>query len=548
MAAMPVNAAMICRPAYSKTVRDSSDKMEATIYRIYGFARKVSHFEVNHSIPLNSAGTMLWLTLAAVLRDDTAECRPAAPDRERTRSPSLRRSDPGRVRAGSVYIDTVRGTARHRFVSEGITSIAAPDGLGLRHISPPETRRQRLVAVCARTETAMDHQPAAPGNAMADATDAAAAERSARPLAPARTFPWLALGLRLFILLLVGGLVVVLAHEWDWWVGSAIEQSTDDAYIEADTTPLAAKVPGYVRQVPVRDFQRVKAGDLLVEIVDDDYRAQLAQAEANVVAARAAIDNIERQKLVQRAMVREAEATIQASEADLTRYHLEAVRQQTLLAQRLAGTHQLTEQAIDNEKRSQATLELSRAQLEQQRQQLNVLDSEGKQARATLEAAQAARDLAAISLGYTRITAPVDGMVGQREVRPGQYVSTGTQVIAVVPLPDVWVVANYKETQMTRIRLGQPAWVTVDAFPGTVLHGHVDSWSPASGAKFSLLPPDNATGNFTKVVQRIPVKIVLDPDPSVADLLRPGMSVIATIDTASTSPEAPPPETGTGAR
>ena len=160
-----------------------------------------------------------------------------------------------------------------------------------------------------------------------------------------------------------------------------------------------------------------------------------------------------------------------------------------------------------------------------------MLDSQEPQARATLKAQQATYDLAAINLGYTRITAPVDGMVGQRQVQNGQYLSVGTQVISIVPLPHVWVVANYKETQMTQVRIGQPARVTVDAFPGAVLHGHVDSWSPASGAQFSLLPPDNATGNFTKVVQRIPVKIVLDPNPAVDNLLRPGMSVIATIDT-----------------
>ena len=160
-----------------------------------------------------------------------------------------------------------------------------------------------------------------------------------------------------------------------------------------------------------------------------------------------------------------------------------------------------------------------------------MLDSQKAQARATLAAQKAARDLAQINLGYTRIIAPVDGMVGQRLVQVGQYLSVGTQVISLVPLPHVWVIANYKETQMTHVRVGQPARVTVDAFPGAVLHGHVDSWSPASGAQFALLPPDNATGNFTKVVQRIPVKIVLDPDPSFDDLLRPGMSVIATIDT-----------------
>jgi len=342
---------------------------------------------------------------------------------------------------------------------------------------------------------------------------------------------------RLFILSMAGGLLVVVAQEWNVWVGSAVQQTTDDAYLQADLTPLAAKSPGYVRSVPVGDFQRVKAGDLLVEIVDDDYRAQIDQAQANVVAARVAIENIEQQKVLQQALVRQAEATIRASEADLTRYHLEAVRQQKLLASSNAGTPQITEQAVANEKRTEATLELNRAQLDQQRQQLNVLESQRMQALASLKAQEAARDLAAINLGYTRITAPVDGMVGQRQVRAGQYVSVGTQVIALVPLPNVWAVANYKETQMTRIRVGQPADVTVDAFPGVVLHGHVDSWSPASGAQFSLLPPDNATGNFTKVVQRIPVKIVLDPDPTLGDLLRPGMSVIATIDTKSRSVE-----------
>jgi membrane fusion protein, multidrug efflux system len=343
---------------------------------------------------------------------------------------------------------------------------------------------------------------------------------------------WRGTGVRLLILLLAGLLVAFVAYEWNWWIGSAREQRTDDAYLQADLTPLAAKSPGYVRSVPVQDFQRVKAGDLLVEIVDDDYRASLAQAQASVAAAQTAIENIKQQKVLQQALVKQAEATIEATQADLTRYHLEAVRQQDLLTTKFAGTEQLVEQAVDNEKHTAAVLELNRAQLDQQRQQMNVLASQEQQAEATLKGQEAARDLAQIALGYTRITAPVDGLVGERQVRPGQYVSVGTQVITLVPLPNVWVVANYKETQMTRIRVGQPAHATVDAFPGVVLHGHVDSWSPASGAQFALLPPDNATGNFTKVVQRIPVKIVLDPDPALAYLLRPGMSVIATIDTA----------------
>jgi membrane fusion protein (multidrug efflux system) len=366
-----------------------------------------------------------------------------------------------------------------------------------------------------------------------DATTSAAASVPQRPFAPARPSRWLGVAFRLFVLVLVGGLIAFVANEWDWWVGSAVLQTTDDAYLHADLTPLAAKVPGYVRDIPVRDFQKVKAGDLLVEIVDDDYRAALEQAEANVAASEAAIQGIEQQKVLQAALIEQPEAAIEGAQADVTRYHLETVRQQKLLAGGLAGTLQIVEQAIDNEQRAKASLEFDRAQLQQQRQQLNVLDTQAKQASANLGAQKAARDLAKINLGYTRVVAPVDGMVGQRLVQRGQYLSVGTQVIWEAPLPNVWVVANYKETQMTNIRVGETAQVTVDAFPGAVLHGRVDSWSPASGSQFALLPPDNATGNFTKVVQRIPVKITLDPDPRLADLLRPGMSVIPTIDTSS---------------
>ena len=353
-----------------------------------------------------------------------------------------------------------------------------------------------------------------------------------------RSFAWAGVSIRLFILILIGALVLVIAREWNWWVSSSALQSTDDAYLQADTTPLAAKVPGYVSRVLVQDFQRVHGGDVLVEIVDNDYRAQLDQAQANVAAAQAAIENIEQQKRLQETLITQAEAEIASSEADVTRYHLETVRQQNLLTDKFAGTPQLVEQAVDNEKRAVSALALNRAKLDQQRQQLNVLESQKAQAAAALEGQKAARDLAKINLDYTRIVAPVDGMVSQRLVRAGQYLSVGTQVISLVPLPNVWVIANYKETQMTNIRTGQKARVTVDAFPGKVLHGYVDSWSPASGAEFALLPPDNATGNFTKVVQRIPVKIVLDPDPSLADLLRPGMSVIATIDTNSKPPDS----------
>jgi membrane fusion protein (multidrug efflux system) len=283
----------------------------------------------------------------------------------------------------------------------------------------------------------------------------------------------------------------------------------------------------------------VHKGDLIVEIEASDYRDQVQQAEANLSAARAALANLANQKDVQRALIQQAEATIQATAADLQRYKLEAQRQRDLQT-RLAGTPQLVEQAEANEKRTSAQLLLSNAQLDQQKALLASLDVQEKQLDAQVRAADAQVALARNNLDYTRVLSPADGMVSQRQVRPGQFVNVGTQVIAVVPLPNVWVIANYKETQMTNVRPGDPARVTVDAFPDLALSGHVDSWSPGTGSTFALLPPDNATGNFTKVVQRVPVKIVLDPNPSLGSLVRPGMSVEAIIDTRAADGLAAP--------
>lgn len=206
-------------------------------------------------------------------------------------------------------------------------------------------------------------------------------------------------------------------------------------------------------------------------------------------------------------------------------------RQRNLLQTQLAGTEQLVEQADANARKAQATVLLNRAQLGQQKVVMSQLDIEEKQLVAQTKAAQAQVDLARNNVGYTRIVSPADGMVSARQVRPGQLVGVGTQVIIVVPLPRLWVLANLKETQMTRVRTGNTARVTVNAFPSLVLTGRVESWSPGTGSIFALLPPDNATGNFTKVIQRVPVKIALDPNPALGVLVRPGMSVVATIDT-----------------
>ena len=286
---------------------------------------------------------------------------------------------------------------------------------------------------------------------------------------------------------------------------------------------------------PSNDFQRVKQGELLVEIEDDDYRARVAQAEADLLGAEAAIENLKARKAAQHAQVAEAEDAITATQADVERTRLEAARQRTLLATTF-GTRQKVEQADAEAGRFAATLARNQAALDAQRRQLAVLDTQESQLRAEAKAKQAMLDLAKINLGYTRIVAPVDGMVSERGVRDGQYVHAGTQLISVVPLDNVWVVGNYKETQLTHVAIGQRAEISVDTFPGIVVNAMVDSIAPASGAQFSLLPPDNATGNFTKVVQRIPVKLRIGPDNPLAGKLRPGMSVIATILTDTTPP------------
>jgi membrane fusion protein (multidrug efflux system) len=337
----------------------------------------------------------------------------------------------------------------------------------------------------------------------------------------------------LTVLVAAAIIVVLFATQWDRWVGLAVRQVTDDAYVRGDITPLSAKVEGYVRRVAVDDFERVKEGDLLIEIEDDDYRARVAQAEADLLGAEAAIENLKARKAAQHAQVAEAEDAITATQADVERTRLEAARQRTLLATTF-GTPQRVEQADAAAERFAATLARNQAQLEAQRRQLAVLDTQEAQLRADVKTKQAALDLAKISLGYTRILAPVSGMVSERDVRDGQYVHAGSQVISVVPLDNVWVIGNYKETQLTHVAIGQRAEIRVDTFPGVVITAIVDSIAPASGAQFSLLPPDNATGNFTKVVQRIPVKLRIARDNPLAGKLRPGMSVIATIltDTA----------------
>jgi len=378
------------------------------------------------------------------------------------------------------------------------------------------------------------------------------------PVAP-KTKPqwgWLKYATPLFVVMLAVAVVVTLTRNWNAWEGGKVEQVTDDAFVRGDLTPLSTKVAGIVRNVKVSDYQRVHAGDLLVELQDDDYQAQLAQATAAVETAKAAIENNRRQRELQdsriqralagidqaKAQIAAAEAGINAVQADVVRTQAERAREEALLATQSA-TKQKVEAAVADEQRFAAQEASRKADLEQAKTALRsneiaveserrakaVLESQDQQLIADLHAKEASLSVAKINLGYTKIAAPADGTVGERQVRPGQLVSPGTQVVTFVA-ETKWVQANYRETQLSNMKVGDPAELHIDEYPGKVFRGKVLEIAPASGSQFALLPPDNATGNFTKVVQRIPVKIAFD-DANLASSLRPGLSVITTVRT-----------------
>lgn len=367
---------------------------------------------------------------------------------------------------------------------------------------------------------------------------------------------WQKYGTPLIVVLLAVALVVTISRNWNAWEGGHVEQVTNDAYVRGDLTPLSTKVSGLVREVKVNDYQQVRKGDVLVQLDDDDYKAQLAQAAAGVEAAKAALENNRRQRELQDAKIERAlagidqanaeitaaEAGKEATQADVTRTRLERIRQEALLRTNSA-TEQTVEKAVADQERFSAQyasrdadlaqartlLRSNEAAAEAERRGKAVLESQDIQLVADLHAKEAALEVAQVNLGYTRIIAPADGTVGERQVRPGQLVSPGTQVMPFVENIR-WVAANFRETQLTNIRVGDLAEIHVDTYPGQVFRGKVLEIAPASGSQFALLPPDNATGNFTKVTQRVPVKIALD-DSSLTSQLRPGLSAVVTVRT-----------------
>ncbi len=337
-------------------------------------------------------------------------------------------------------------------------------------------------------------------------------------------------------LLMTGAAVAALAgaawYGWNYWTVGQYLVSTDDAYVKADNTTIAPKVSGYLREVLVGDNERVKTGQVLARIDERDFQVALDQAKSDVAAANATIASKQAQLSVQQAVIDAAKATIDVDKATVT-FAGQENKRYTDLAATGFGSVQNAQQAQSRNAGAQAAIQRDTANLASALKQVDLLKAEIAQANAALAHAQAVRSQAELNLGYTTIVAPIDGIVGNRTLRVGQYVQAGTQLMSVVPISGAYVVANFKETQLTDVREGQAVDIAVDMFPGQLVHGHVNSIAPASGQEFALLPPDNATGNFTKVVQRIPVKITLERDNGAAIELRPGMSVIPTIETKS---------------
>jgi membrane fusion protein (multidrug efflux system) len=294
---------------------------------------------------------------------------------------------------------------------------------------------------------------------------------------------------------------------WHWWTIDRFLERTDDAYVSADITAIAPRVPGFVAAVLVDDNQSVGAGDLLIRLDDRDYRAKLARAEAVIVAHEATLANINARRALQDAMIAQARAQIDATAADVARTAADANRSRRLFDTRV-GSEQSFQRADADYKKALAAHEVGEA---------------------ALQAAE--RQLASLDLGFTEIRAPINGIVGNRAARLGAYATTGLQLLSLVPAHGLWIDANFKESQLGHLQPGQHAKIRADILPGQALSGTVASLAPATGARFSVLPPENATGNFTKIVQRVPVRIHLDGDVASFGRLRPGLSVVVDVDT-----------------
>ncbi|AKZ62049.1 hemolysin D [Herbaspirillum hiltneri N3] len=324
-------------------------------------------------------------------------------------------------------------------------------------------------------------------------------------------------------------LLAVAAYLIYWFAEGRHWEHTDDAYVGGDITVIAPKVPGNIVKVLVTDNQRVKAGDLLIKIDDRDYVAVLEKLDAAVQAQQAALANIDAERRLQEAVIEQGKAGVAASNADLTRTRDDQTRYQSLSA-KSAVSVQSFQKADADYKQAQANGQKAQAGLIAAQRQLDVLATQKQKVQAAMQQAVAERNLAQLNVAYTELRAPVDGVVGNRRARTGAYAATGAQLLSVVPADGLWVDANFKESQIARFQTGMTVKIKADVLPGETFEGHVASIAPATGAQFSILPAENATGNFTKIVQRVPVRILLDGEAARLGKLRPGLSVTAEVD------------------
>jgi membrane fusion protein, multidrug efflux system len=320
-----------------------------------------------------------------------------------------------------------------------------------------------------------------------------------------------------------------------WWMTGRFIESTDDAYVGGNVTVLAPHVPGFVSRILVADNQYVKAGDPLVTLDDRDYRAKLAHAEAAVKRQQATLANLRAQYELQQSTIAQSEAALASAKAASLFADQEAARYRALAATSY-GSVQNDQKAAAADRQAQAAVAAADASLAAARQKLAVLDTESGETRADLAQAEADLDTARLELSYTEIRSPVDGYVGDRGAQIGAYVTTGTNLLSIVPAHGLWVDANFKEDQLAHMRAGQPVSIAADVLPGRAFAGRVVSLAPATGAVFAVIPPENATGNFTKIVQRVPVRIAIADDDGTLGLLRPGLSVTASVDIRGAAP------------
>ena len=341
---------------------------------------------------------------------------------------------------------------------------------------------------------------------------------------------------RILVIVLAVAAVLILIWLVHYETRGKYVEGTDDAYIRADAVTVSPKISGYVEQVFVGDNQDVKAGQPLVRIDPRDYKAATAQYQAQIDVSRANADNVRAGIREQEAAIAEAEAQLAKSEAD-ARYAAGEVARYTPLAESGAETREKLTTLRNQATQAANTVAAQKASLESAQRRIGSLEAQIRQAEAQGEAAQAQLAAADVNLGSTVIKASVDGRVGDKSVRVGQFVQSGTRMMSVVPLSKIYITANFKETQVGLMRPGQPARIEVDALPGVDLKGHVESVSPGTGAEFSLLPPQNATGNFTKIVQRVPIRIAIDAGPDARRVLVPGLSLTVNVDTYSAKGE-----------